>query len=97
MGIVEAPMKANTTCSEPGCENLCVTKDRKRVIEKENGQIQKARCCGVCGKWYCHQHKKAKMRKFINYSKLTAESNYDYEVTYKCDPRCLGIERKNQS
>ena len=98
MGIVEAPMNPNTICSAEECNNICVDEKSNRVIEiGKDGQINKARCCGVCSRWYCYKHKKIKMKKFINYSRLTESANYDYEVIYKCDPQHLAIERKHQS
>mmetsp|Transcript_22877 Transcript_22877/g.20108 ORF Transcript_22877/g.20108 Transcript_22877/m.20108 type:complete len:89 (-) Transcript_22877:49-315(-) len=84
-----APKPPNTSCSELGCNAPCISSTGHRIRKPH-----KARCCAVCSKWYCGDHKKSKLLRCDDV--IYTGDGFLPDCCYKC-PECCIFTRKHQS
>mmetsp|Transcript_49984 Transcript_49984/g.79637 ORF Transcript_49984/g.79637 Transcript_49984/m.79637 type:complete len:96 (-) Transcript_49984:241-528(-) len=91
--FLSPPKLAGTLCSEDGCYNACVSSSGHRMRHPH-----KARCCSVCSKWYCSEHK-AKHLRYTDIYPIDVCSPHDiHRPVYKCAAGdCLSMHGKHRS
>eukprot|EP01083_Nonionella_stella_P023979 66356_1 len=73
------PKDPGSLCSEDGCFKECITWDghRKR-------RPHKSRCCSVCSKWYCGNHKIKNLSYTDVYPEQVCSDHDIHQLVYKC-------------
>ena len=91
--IQKAPKLPGTLCDEDGCFNQCVSSSGHRMRDPH-----KARCCAVCSKWYCGEHKTKRLRYTDIYPTKIQSKEDVHRWVYKCQSGdCLGMYGKHRS
>eukprot|EP01083_Nonionella_stella_P005156 14976_1 len=73
------PKNPGALCSVDGCFNHCITCDGHRIRSPH-----KSRCCSVCSKWYCGEHK-VKQMQYTDIFPISLCSAEDvHRWVYKC-------------
>ncbi len=73
------PKDPGIICAENGCFDGCISWDGHRIRKPH-----KSRCCSVCSKWYCGEHKMKRLSYTDIYPQSICSNKAVHRWVYKC-------------